>query len=135
MSDLTHVTSPGGVAPGSGYSHVVLGTGTFVAVSGQCAFDGEGRIVGEGDPAVRARRVFENLRQCLAVAGAGFDDVVKPGYGVGDVAQLPAVRAARGAALGTARPPARSAVQVAAPIRPAPLVEIDAFAVAGGGPA
>jgi enamine deaminase RidA (YjgF/YER057c/UK114 family) len=129
MSDLTHLAAPEGVAPGNGYSHVVLGTGTFAAVSGQCAFDQEGRIVGEGDPAAQARQVFENLRRCLAAAGATFDDVVKLTYYVTDVAHLPAVRAARDAVIDTARPPASSAVQVAALFRPELLVEIEAFAV------
>ncbi|MCA1219613.1 RidA family protein [Streptomyces sp. 8L] len=135
MSDLTHLAAPEGVAPGSGYSHVVLGTGTFVAVSGQCAFDQEGRIVGVGDPAAQARQVFENLRRCLAAAGATFDDVVKLTYYVTDVAHLPVVRAARDAVLDTARPPASSAVQVAALFRPELLVEIEAFAVIPAGTA
>ncbi|MBP0458137.1 RidA family protein [Streptomyces montanisoli] len=133
MSRLTHLTAPEGVAPGSGYSHVVMGSGTFVAVSGQCAFDERGRVVGEGDPAAQARQVFENLRRCLAAAGAGFSDVVKLTFFVTDVAHLPAVRAARDAVIDPARPPASSAVQVAALIRPELLVEIEAFAVVAGG--
>ncbi|WP_030900469.1 RidA family protein [Streptomyces sp. NRRL F-5126] len=132
MSRLTHLTAPEGVAPGSGYSHVVMGSGTFVAVSGQCAFDEQGRVVGEGDPAAQARQVFENLRRCLAAAGADFTDVVKLTFFVTDVAHLPAVRAARDAVIDPARPPASSAVQVAALIRPELLVEIEAFAVVGG---
>ncbi|MFE3138055.1 RidA family protein [Streptomyces scopuliridis] len=137
MTELTHLRSPAGVAPGNGYSHVVWGTGRFVAVSGQCAFDEEGAIVGEGDPAAQARQVFENLRRCLAAAGASFDDVVKLTYFVTDVAHLPAIREARDAVIDTARPPASSAVQVAALFRPELLVEIEAFAITadpGDGP-
>ncbi|URN17578.1 MULTISPECIES: RidA family protein [Streptomyces] len=126
---LTHVAAPRGVAPGSGYSHVVWGTGRFVAVSGQCALDAEGRIVGDGDPAAQARQVFANLGRCLAAAGATFDDVVKLTYYVTDVAHLPALRAARDEVVDTARPPAGSAVQVAALFRPGLLMEVDAFAV------
>lgn len=48
---LTHVKAPEGVAPGTGHSHVVWGTGRFVAISGQCAFDEDGKVVGEDDPA------------------------------------------------------------------------------------
>ncbi|MFB7273286.1 RidA family protein [Streptomyces sp. NPDC056244] len=131
MTELTHLQAPDGVAPGNGYSHVVWGTGRFVAVSGQCAFDADGKVVGEGDPAVQARQVFENLRRCLAAAGAGFTDVVKLTYFVTDVAHLPAVREARDAVIDTARPPASSAVQVAALFRPELLVEIEAFAIVG----
>ncbi|PVE04402.1 RidA family protein [Streptomyces scopuliridis] len=129
MTELTHLRSPAGIAPGNGYSHVVWGTGRFVAVSGQCAFDEAGAIVGEGDPAAQARQVFENLRRCLAAAGASFDDVVKLTYFVTDVAHLPAIREARDAVIDTARPPASSAVQVAALFRPELLVEIEAFAI------
>ncbi|MFI2345948.1 RidA family protein [Streptomyces sp. NPDC019443] len=128
---LTHVRAPEGVAPGTGYSHVVWGTGRFVAISGQCAFDEDGKVVGEGDPAAQARQVFENLRRCLAAAGATFDDVVKLTYFVTDVAHLPAIRAARDEVIDAGRLPASSAVQVAALFRPELLVEIEAFALLG----
>lgn len=128
---LTHVQAPEGVAPGTGYSHVVWGTGRFVAISGQCAFDADGKVVGEADPAAQARQVFENLRRCLAAAGASFEDVVKLTYFVTDVAHLPAIRAARDAVLDAERMPASSAVQVAALFRPELLVEIEAFALIG----
>ncbi|MGE7387373.1 RidA family protein [Streptomyces sp. NPDC004126] len=128
-SHLTRIAAPEGVSPGTGYSHVVWGTGRFVAVSGQCAFDEKGEVVGEGDPAAQARQVFENLRRCLAAAGAGFEDVVKLTYFVTDVADLPAVRAARDEVIAPDRLPASSAVQVAALFRPELLLEVEAFAV------
>ncbi|WP_030242440.1 MULTISPECIES: RidA family protein [unclassified Streptomyces] len=129
MSELTRIPAPEGVAPASQYSHVVLGTGRFVAVSGQLALDESGRLVGEGDPAAQARQVFENLRRCLAAAGAAFDDVVKLTYFVTDMAHLPAVRAARAEHIPDDRLPAASAVQVAALVSPEFLMEIEAFAV------
>ncbi|MFJ3924662.1 RidA family protein [Streptomyces sp. NPDC090022] len=132
---LTRIAGPEGVLPGTGYSHVVLGTGTFVAVSGQCALDEKGEVVGAGDPAAQSARVFENLRRCLAAAGADFDDVVKLTYFVTDIAHLPAVRAARDAVIPGDRQPASSAVEVAALFRPELLVEIEAFAVLPAPPA
>ncbi|MFE9632531.1 RidA family protein [Streptomyces sp. NPDC006463] len=132
---LTRVHAPDGVSPGTGYSHVVWGTGRFVAVSGQCAFDEKGEVVGEGDAAAQARQVFENLRRCLAAAGATFDDVVKLTYFVTDVADLPAVRAARDAVIPADRLPASSAVQVSALVRPELLLEVEAFAVVPAGTA
>ncbi|MEU9980988.1 RidA family protein [Streptomyces sp. NPDC050856] len=126
---LTHLRAPDGVSPGSGYSHVVWGTGRFIAISGQCAIGPDGEVVGEGDPGAQARQVFENLRRCLAAAGASFDDVVKLTYFVTDVAHLPAVRAARDEVIDTSRPPASSAVQVTALFRPELLVETEAFAL------
>ncbi|MFE2261388.1 RidA family protein [Streptomyces griseosporeus] len=131
MSELTRITAPDGVAPAAQYSHVVLGTGRFVAVSGQIALDEDGKVVGEGDPAAQARQVFENLRRCLAAAGAGFDDVIKLTYFVTDTAHLPAIREARAAHIPDDRLPASSAVQVAALVRPEFLLEVEAFAVIG----
>ncbi|MFD7241774.1 RidA family protein [Streptomyces massasporeus] len=142
MSELTRIPAPDGVAASAQYSlpqalgfaraggtPIVLGTGRFVAVAGQLALDERGRPVGEGDPAVQARQVFENLRRCLAAAGATFDDVVKLTYFVTDVAHMPAVRAARAEHIPDDRLPAASAVQVAALVRPECLIEVEAFAV------
>ncbi|MCX4437989.1 MULTISPECIES: RidA family protein [Streptomyces] len=131
MSELTRIPAPDGVAPAAAYSHVVLGTGRFVAVSGQLALDEDGKLVGAGDPAAQARQVFENLRRCLAAAGATFDDVVKLTFFVTDMAHMPAVRAARDAHIPADRLPAASAVQVAALVRPEFLMEIEAYAVVG----
>lgn len=132
MSELTRIPAPDGVAPATQYSHVVLGTGRFVAVSGQLALDEDGGLVGEGDPAAQARQVFENLRRCLAAAGATFENVVKLTYFVTDMAYMPAIRAARAAHIPDDRLPAASAVQVAALVSPRFLMEIEAFAVVDG---
>ena len=129
MAVLRHVVTPEGVAAGRGYSQVVVGRGRLVVVSGQVAQDEQGELVGAGDAAVQARQVFENLRRCLAEAGAGFDDVVKLGLFVLDVAHLPAVRAARDAVIDTTRPPASTAVQVAALFAPGYLIEAEAWAL------
>ncbi|MFD4527935.1 RidA family protein [Streptomyces sp. NPDC058470] len=129
MSELTRIPAPDGVAPAAAYTHVVMGTGRFVAVSGQLALDEDGKLVGEGDPDAQARQVFENLRRCLAAAGAGFDDVVKLTFFVTDMAHMSAIRAARDAHIPADRLPAASAVQVAALVRPEFLMEIEAYAV------
>ncbi|MEU1872941.1 MULTISPECIES: RidA family protein [unclassified Streptomyces] len=129
MSELTRIPAPEGVAPAAQYTHVVLGTGRFVAVSGQLALDEDGRVVGAGDPAAQARQVFENLRRCLASAGATFDDVVKLTFFVTDMAHMAAIRAARSAHIPDDRLPAASAVQVGALVRLEFLMEIEAFAV------
>lgn len=129
MSELTRIPAPAGVAPAAQYSHVVLGRGRFVAVSGQVALDAEGELVGEGDPDAQARQVFENLRRCLAAAGATFDEVVKLTYFVTDMAHMPAIRAARVEHIPDDRLPAASAVQVAALVRPEFLMEVEALAV------
>ena len=49
------------------------------------------------------------------------------------MAHLPAVRAVRDDFIDTARPPASTAVQVVALVRPEFLLEVEAFALAGDG--
>ncbi|MER6982828.1 RidA family protein [Streptomyces carpinensis] len=132
MTEPIRIPAPEGVAPAAQYTHVVIGTGRFVAVSGQLPLDEDGKLVGENDPAAQARQVFENLHRCLAAAGATFDDVVKLTYFVTDMSHMPAIRAARVAHIPDDRLPASSAVQVAALVRPEFLMEIEAFAVVGG---
>jgi reactive intermediate/imine deaminase len=125
---IDHI-SPSDVAPGFGYSHVVAATGRLIAISGQVALDESGRLVGPSDPEAQARQVFENLRRCLAAAGATFADVVKLTVYVTDLATMTAVRAVRDEYVDTTRPPASSAVQVAGLVLPELLLEIDALAV------
>ncbi|GAA3503727.1 RidA family protein [Streptomyces prasinosporus] len=132
MSEPIRIPAPAGVFPASQYTHVVTGTGRVIAVSGQLPLDEDGRLVGEGDAEAQARQVFENLRRCLAAAGATFDHVVKLTFFVTDMAHMPAIRAARAEHVPDDRLPAASAVQVAALVRPEFLMEIEAFAVVPG---
>src|SRR6185437_12403774 len=129
MAVLKHVAVPAGVAPGRGYSHVVTGRGQLVVISGQVAQDENGELVGPGDPAAQARQVFENLGRCLAEVGATFNDVVKFGFYLIDVAHLPAIREARDAVIDTSRPPASTLVQVSSLFLPGYLVEVEAWAL------
>ncbi len=129
QGQLTHIPAPEGMAPGRGYTHVVTGSGRLVVVSGQVALNEGGELVGAGDPATQARQVFENLRRCLAAAGAGFGEVIKLTYYLTDVAHLPAIRAVRDEHFGTRPLPASTAVQVAALFMPELLLEIEALAL------
>ncbi|MFG2637205.1 RidA family protein [Streptomyces sp. NPDC048362] len=131
MSEPIRIPAPDGVAPAAQYSHVVSATGRLVAVSGQLALDEDGGLVGPDDPAAQARQVFENLRRCLAAAGAGFEHVVKLTYFVTDMAHMPAIRAARAAHIPDDRLPASSAVRVAGLVAPEFLLEVEATAVVG----
>jgi enamine deaminase RidA (YjgF/YER057c/UK114 family) len=129
LAVLQHVSAPRGVPAGRGFSQVVTGRGRLVVVSGQVAQDEQGELVGPGDAGKQAQQVFENLRRCLAEVGAGFNEVVKLGFFVLDVADLPALRAARDAVIDTARPPASTAVQVPALFAPGYLLEVEAWAL------
>ena len=78
MSNLQHITKPGGVAPPSGlYSHAVkvLDSG-LVFISGQTALNEVGNIVGENDVSVQTEQVFQNLGKVLSTSGSGFDRVL-----------------------------------------------------------
>jgi enamine deaminase RidA (YjgF/YER057c/UK114 family)/biotin carboxylase len=129
QSELTRLSAPAGVAPSSGYTHVVTGPGRLAAVAGQMAFDAAGELVGANDPVAQARQVFTNMDRCLAAAGATFDDIIKLTYYVTDIAFVPEILAVRDEFIDTRRPPASTVVQVAALYRPDLLLEVDAFAM------
>lgn len=129
MTELNFARTPAGLAPGNGYSHVVWGSGKFVAVAGQVALDEDGKVVGVGDPLAQARQVFANMGRCLAEAGASFTDVVKLTFFVTDLGILPSVRIARDECVDTERPPASTAVQVSGLVVPDLLLEVEAFAI------
>jgi enamine deaminase RidA (YjgF/YER057c/UK114 family) len=122
---LARVTLP----PVNGYRHAVRATGELVSVSGQIAVGSDGAVVGAGDAEAQTRQVFRNLDRALKAEGAGFGDVVKLNIFVTDIGAMAAVRRVRDEWIDTANPPASSAFQVTAFIRPELLVEIDALAV------
>jgi len=126
---LTYISKPEGVAPSSGYTHLVTGPGQLAALAGQMPFDVDGALVGERDPEVQARQVFTNMRGVLAAAGADFRDVIKLTYYVTDATHIPVILAVRDEFIDTENPPASTVVQVAALYRPELLLEVDAFAL------
>jgi enamine deaminase RidA (YjgF/YER057c/UK114 family) len=131
MARIEHYLAPEGMAPGNGYSHAVVASGKVVAIAGQVAMDERGELVGEGDPQAQAEYVFDNLGRALTVAGATFADVIKFSVFVTDISILPTVRVVRDRFIDTDRPPASTAVQVAALFRPGYVLEIEALAVMG----
>ncbi len=126
---MQHHVAPAGMAPGNGYSHAVVATGRMVAIAGQVAMDERGELVGDDDPRAQAEQVFENLRLALAAAGATFADVIKFGVFATDISILPVVREIRDRYIDADRPPASTAVQVAALFRPGYVLEVEALAL------
>jgi enamine deaminase RidA (YjgF/YER057c/UK114 family) len=60
------------------YSHAVSARAArTIYISGQVAFDKDGKVVGKGDLRAQTKQVFDNLKVCLEAAGASFADVVK----------------------------------------------------------
>ncbi len=129
MAD-NHFINPDGLTTPTGYTHVVDTSGQrTIYISGQVAINNMGEIVGVGDIRAQTEQVFENLRIALAAVNATFNDVVKIGVFVTDISQIPIVREVRNRYLNMATPPASTAVEVRALVRPELLVEIEATAV------
>ncbi len=78
--------SPEGLVRSPSFSQVGAATGgKLVFVSGQLAWDKQGKIQFPGDLEAQTRLVYENMRIALAAAGATFADVVKYGVFVKDL--------------------------------------------------
>jgi reactive intermediate/imine deaminase len=130
MSTMSHsYLNPSELTKPTGYTHVVkAGPGRTVYVSGQIAFDREGKVVGAGDFRAQTTRVFDNLKAALASAGATFDHVVKVTTFVTDMKNAPILREVRANYFGK-NPPAGTLVQVAGLVIPELMIEIEAIAV------
>ena len=122
--------NPDTLAPANGYTHVVEAKGgRTIYISGQIAFDRDGKLVGDGDFAAQAQQVFENLSAALAAANAELGDVVKITIFMTDLGHLATLREVRNRYF-TQDFPASSLVQVSGLVHPALMVEIEAIAVA-----
>jgi reactive intermediate/imine deaminase len=123
-------TNPPELSKPTGYTHVVEVTGPnrTIYISGQIAFDKDGKVVGAGDMKAQAEQVFKNLQAALAAAGATFSDVVKMNSYITDMLKVQAVRDVR-AKYFADTPPASTFVQVAGLVWPELLLEIEVIAV------
>ncbi|MBT3914413.1 MAG: RidA family protein, partial [Verrucomicrobia bacterium] len=68
-----------------GYSRAVR-VGRQIFVSGTTAVNTKGRVVGEGDVRIQARRIFEIVAAALTEAGSCLEDVVRTRMFVTDIA-------------------------------------------------
>jgi 2-iminobutanoate/2-iminopropanoate deaminase len=102
--------------------------GDLLFVSGIVAVDAEGKLVGGDDVVAQAEQVFENMRRVLAVAGCGFEDVVKITIFLTDVDDRAKLNPLRQAAFGSARP-ASTLVEVPRLAVPGSKVEVEAVAL------
>ena len=127
-------TNPPALSKPTGYTHVVEVTGPAktIYISGQIAYDKDGRLVGAGDMNAQAEQVFKNLQAALAAAGAKFSDVVKMNSYITDMSKVQAVRDVRTKYFGELTP-ASTFVQVAGLVRPELLLEVEVVAVVPSG--
>jgi reactive intermediate/imine deaminase len=124
-------TNPPALSTPTGYTHIVEVTGPnrTIYISGQIAFDKDGRIVGApGDMKAQAEQVFKNLEAALTAAGAKFSDVVKMNSYITDMSKIQAVRDVRALYFKDVSP-ASTFVQVAGLVRPELLLEVEVIAV------
>jgi enamine deaminase RidA (YjgF/YER057c/UK114 family) len=110
----------------------------LVFVAGQVAMDADGRIVGAGDLAAQASRVYQNLAAILAEAGCTLRDVVKFTTFLVRSEDWAPFAAWRKAEYPRLFPdgvyPANTGVVVKELARPELLLEVEAIAVRPGGP-
>ncbi len=125
---MQHYVRPEGLPPVNGYSHAVAFSGPMVIISGQVPVDGQGRLIGQGDPRAQIRQVFDNLAAALAAAGTTMEQVVKLTVYLTDMADLEAFQLVRDEYISPDRPPASALVQVARLVNPGFRVEIEALA-------
>src|SRR5579864_4987033 len=102
--------------------------GNTIYVSGQVAYDPDGKLVGEGDMKAQTRQVFENITNVLHSAGSSLKDVVKINTYITDGSKFMDMLAVRSEIFGD-DPPASTAVVVAALAFPGLLIEVEAIAI------
>jgi 2-iminobutanoate/2-iminopropanoate deaminase len=110
------------------YSQAVRAAG-WVFLSGQIPLDPVSGALVEGDVAVQARRVMDNLGAVLRAASSSFEQVMKATIYLTDMADFPAVNQVYGEYFPGDVKPARATVAVAALPRGS-KVEIDMIALA-----
>jgi len=118
---------PGMAEPISHFTHVVRAD-RLVFVSGCVASDAQGRTVGGNDVVAQARQVHENLKKCLAAAGATFADVCKVTVFLKNVGDREKVNTVRQEYFGSSRP-ASTLVEISRFVRDDLLLEIECVAV------
>ena len=121
---------PGQAEPISHYTDAVR-VGDLLFVSGVVPVDSRGRLVGAGDVAAQARRVFENMAAVLAAAGATFADVAKVTVFLTDVDDRPTINPVREEFFGETRP-ASTLVEVSRLAVRGAKIEVEAVACMPG---
>jgi reactive intermediate/imine deaminase len=101
--------------------------GGFLYISGMLPVEANGELVGTGNVIRQSEQVLDNVAAVLKATGAGFNDVVKVGVYLRDMADREAINTVRRRYFGDARP-ASTLVQVSALAHPDALVEIEAIA-------
>jgi reactive intermediate/imine deaminase len=102
--------------------------GQFLFVSGQAAFDEQGRVIGVGDCAAQTEAIMCNIKKILEEAGSDMEHIVKVTCYLTTANNYEAYNRVRQKWFGSS-PPASTTVIVSALVRPELLVEVDAVAI------
>lgn len=110
-----------------GYSRAVK-VGPTIHVAGTTAIDGEGKVVGAGDPYAQTIQILRNIEAALAQAGARMTDVVRTRIFTTDIGKWQEIGRAHGEFFRDVRP-ASTMVEISRLIAPEMLVEIEVDAI------
>ena len=110
-----------------GYSRAVK-VGNQVFIAGTTAIDGDGNLVGQGDPYQQTVQIIKNIEKALLMAGGSLENVVANRIYVTNISNWEKVGKAHSEFFGNIRP-ATTMVEVSGLVDPKMLVEIDSTAV------
>jgi 2-iminobutanoate/2-iminopropanoate deaminase len=131
VSAALQLVNPPELLPLQGTSWAAAGAG-LVFTAGQVAFDRDGNLLGEDDPARQAAKALENLDAVLRDASSGPDGLLLLRCYLTDAASYPHYVEARRRWLGD-HSPAGTVVVVSELLDPRLLVEVEAVALTGRG--
>lgn len=109
-----------------GYTHVVTSApGRMIFISGQGGTGADGTL--PPDFTTQTMNTFENIRTCLELAGARFQDIVKINYYLTDLSNTSELRRIRANYINVDSPPASTLIQ--AGLGSGLLLEVEAIAI------
>lgn len=115
---------------GRAFNHGILAPyGRTLYITGQVAWDAEGRLVGHGDCEAQLRRCFDNVENVLAPVGGRLEDLVSLTIYFTDRADLPLIQRVRSERLASETAPASILIQTLGLVVPDLLVELVPIAV------
>lgn len=115
---------------GRAFNHgVVQPEGKVLHITGQVAWDNEGRLIGTNDAEAQLRQCFENTKLILAHVGGRLDDIVSLTIYFLRREDLPAIQKVRASYFTAADAPASILIQTPGLVVPELLVEIVPIAV------